>query len=315
MSKLRVGEIAYANVVPLFDAWRALAGVGPGASPPGVSIVRGDPATLNAALRAGEIDLAPCSSIEYARDAGRYRLLPDLSIAADGPVESVLLFLRRPLAALVAGAAAGRRPVVALSPASATSNVLVQVLLAGRGVEATYVPGSAVLGDAGIRTHPASTEPPIATEADAAVAIGDAALLAAADDAARARAAGFPHVVDLGTLWRETSGHPFVFALWTIRDAAVAAHGGAVERLAADLIAAKAAARGRLAALAPREAARTGLPAPRLLRYWERLSYDLGPREQAGLLAYYGLAAREGFIPEVPPLRFVRAFPEPASRR
>ncbi|HWP34694.1 MAG TPA: MqnA/MqnD/SBP family protein, partial [Thermodesulfobacteriota bacterium] len=155
---LVVGEIAYANVLPLFDAWRAAAGVGADDDPPGVRIVRGDPAALNAALRAGEIDAAPCSSIEYARHPDLYRLLPDLSIAADGPVGSVLLFTRRPLDALAAPGAPP--PRLALSRASATSSVLLRLLLAERGMRARFVDG------------PADGLPP-AAGLDGALVIGD----------------------------------------------------------------------------------------------------------------------------------------------
>jgi chorismate dehydratase len=290
---LVVGEIAYANVVPLFDAWRAASGVGPDGDPAGVRIVRGDPASLNAALRRGEIDAAPCSSIEYAQGAARYRLLPDLAIASDGAVESVLLFARGRLGAL----SAGRPPVVALSPASATSNALVRVLLAERGLRARFVDAAG----------PSLAAAP--AEADAAVVIGDEALLAAAEDAAAGRAAGFPHVYDLGALWREATGLPFVFGLWIVRDAVAVRTPAEVGRLAAALASAKRAAVARLPGLAPREAARTGLPADRLLAYWRRLGYDLGPREQAGLTTFFRLAARHGLLGAAPALRFVRPLP------
>jgi chorismate dehydratase len=287
---LVVGEIAYANVVPLFDAWRAASHVGPDGDPPGVRIVRGDPASLNAALRRGEIDAAPGSSIEYARDAARYRLLPDLAIASDGEVESVLLFTRRPLEAL----SAGRAPLVALSPASATSNALVRVLLAERGLRARFLDAAG----------PSLAAAP--GGADAAVVIGDEALLAAADDAAVARAAGFPLVYDLGALWREATGLPFVFGLWIVPEAVAWRAPAEVGRLAASLVSAKRAAPARLPGLAPREAARTGLPAARLLAYWRRLGYDLGPREQAGLTTFFRLAVRHGLLEAAPDLRFVR---------
>jgi chorismate dehydratase len=286
---LIVGEIAYANVLPLFDAWRATAGVGPDGSPPGVRIVRGDPATLNAALRTGEIDAAPCSSIEYARDPAGYRLLPDLSITADGPVESVLLFTRRPLGSLDGSGL----PAVALSPASATSTVLVRLLFAERHLAARFVesPGAAL---------------PVAAEGqlDAALVIGDDALLAAADGAARARAAGFHHVYDLGLLWRELTGLPFVFALWIVRREAAEGAPAAVARLAADLAAARAAVPARLAALAAREQGLSGLSAGQLLAYWQRIRYDLGARACEGLMTYYRLAVRHGLLQAAPPLRF-----------
>ena len=40
------------------------------------------------------------SAVEYARNAAAYHLLPDLAITCDGPVHSVALFSRRPVAEL-----------------------------------------------------------------------------------------------------------------------------------------------------------------------------------------------------------------------
>ena len=111
---LRVGHIAYANCVPFFHHLRDCGFSG--------EIVPGVPAALNAQLASGAIDLAPSSSFEYARNWQHYRLLPDLSISACGPVRSVLLFAPRPPAQL-AGAE------IVLSAESATSVNLLQVLL------------------------------------------------------------------------------------------------------------------------------------------------------------------------------------------
>src|SRR5690606_41249413 len=89
--------------------------------PDGITLRVGVPAVLNAELRAGQVDVAPCSSIEFARQAERYRLLPGLVIGSAGPVQSIPL----------EGAAAledldGRH--VALPTATATSVWLLRIL-------------------------------------------------------------------------------------------------------------------------------------------------------------------------------------------
>jgi len=66
--------------------------------------------------------VSPSSSIEYAMNAGRYRLLPGLSITSRTQVMSILLESRVPLAEL------HNRPV-ALTTASATSVVLLRIIL------------------------------------------------------------------------------------------------------------------------------------------------------------------------------------------
>src|SRR5690349_24527963 len=111
-----------------------------------VEEVQGVPTDLNARLLAGELDLAPISSIEYARNAERLRLLPRLCVASEGAVDSIQLVSKRPLEQVRS---------VAVTPESATSVVLTKVLLP----EAEHVP----LGE----------------PADARLLIGDAALKSA----------------------------------------------------------------------------------------------------------------------------------------
>ncbi len=44
----------------------------------------------------------------------------------------------------------------------------------------------------------------------------------------------------------------------------------------------------------------------RLMAYWrDNISYQLGEREQAGLMLYYTKCAESGLIKEVPALRFI----------
>ncbi|CAN5191659.1 hypothetical protein BH18ACT12_BH18ACT12_03800 [soil metagenome] len=107
------------------------------------------PTDLNRRLLAGELDLAPISSIEYARNADRLRLLPRLCVSSEGAVDSIQLVSRKPLEQVRS---------VAVTPESATSVVLTKVLLP----EAQHVP----LGE----------------EADATLLIGDAALKSAFED-------------------------------------------------------------------------------------------------------------------------------------
>src|SRR5881396_2203901 len=114
-----------------------------------VEEIQGVPTELNRRVLAGELDLAPISSIEYARNADRLRLLPRLCVSSEGAVDSIQLVSRFPLEQV-------RR--VAVTPESATSVVLTKVLLP----EAEHVP----LGE----------------EAEAKLLIGDAALRSAFED-------------------------------------------------------------------------------------------------------------------------------------
>src|SRR6184192_3827731 len=114
-----------------------------------VDEVQGVPTALNQQLLAGELDIAPVSSIAYARHADRLRILPRLCVSSEGAVDSIQLVSKLPLEHV---------RTVAITPESATSVVLTKVLLP----EADHVP----LGE----------------EADAKMLIGDAALKSAFED-------------------------------------------------------------------------------------------------------------------------------------
>ena len=135
---IRLGRISYVNMAPIFYRLDAE-----------VDEVQGVPTDLNDRLLRGELDLAPISSIEYARHADRLRLLPRLCVSSEGAVESIQLVSRKPLEQVRS---------IAVTPESATSVVLTKVLLP----EASHVP----LGE----------------EADAKLLIGDAALKSAFED-------------------------------------------------------------------------------------------------------------------------------------
>jgi chorismate dehydratase len=114
-----------------------------------VEQVTGVPTALNAMLMSGEIDVAPISSIEYARNADRLSLLPRLCVSSEGAVDSIQLITRKPLEHVRS---------VAVTPESATSVVLTKVLL----------------GDVELV--------PLGEPADARMLIGDAALRSAFED-------------------------------------------------------------------------------------------------------------------------------------
>jgi chorismate dehydratase len=161
---IRLGRISYVNMAPVFHRLTHE-----------VEEVVGVPTELNRLLLAGEIDVAPISSIEYARNASRLRLMPRMCVSSEGAVDSIQLVSHVPL---------GRVRSVAVTPESATSVVLTKVLLP----RAELVP----LGEA--------------ANADAKLLIGDAALKSAFEDPT-------PHY-DLGRLWLEKTGLPMVFAVW-----------------------------------------------------------------------------------------------------
>src|SRR6188508_3547555 len=182
---IRLGRISYVNMAPVFFELDA-----------DVDEVSGVPTDLNEQLIAGEIDLAPISSIAYGRHADRLRILPRLCVSSEGAVDSIQLVSRAPV---------DRIDSVAVTPESATSAVLVRVLFP----DAEQVP----LAEA----H----------DADATLLIGDAALKSMFEDPT-------PHH-DLGRLWLERTGLPMVFAVWAAREPVVEGLGELQDALVASV--------------------------------------------------------------------------------
>jgi chorismate dehydratase len=110
-----------------------------------VDQVTGVPTELNAMLLAGEIDVAPISSIEYARNPDRLKLLPSLCVSTEGAVDSIQLITRKPFEQVRS---------VAVTPESATSVVLTRVLLGDVELVALAEPADArmLIGDAALRS-------------------------------------------------------------------------------------------------------------------------------------------------------------------
>jgi chorismate dehydratase len=269
---IRLGHIEYSNCFPVHALFAS------GLATANVELVSGTPAELNAALATGAIDVAPASSIEYARHSKSYRLLPGFVIASDGPVGSILLESTRPIAGL-------QDATIALPTASATSVVLLKILLRCRvGVEARY---HWFDQDAGAD--------PIEAGADAALWIGDVAL----------RRAFVParHIYDLGAEWQQWVGLPFVFAAW--QTSAPPTRDRELKTLTASLQESRKYFEHNAAELAESWSSHFKIEANRLLTYWQSLRYAFDEPMQQGLLEYYRLAAQLGEAPVVDQLRWV----------
>ncbi|MEJ5328653.1 MAG: menaquinone biosynthesis protein [Desulfobaccales bacterium] len=269
---LRLGRIRYINVLPIYFALEM------GYLENGLAVVSGTPAELNARLAAGEVDVSAVSSVEYARNFRQYYLVPDLSISTEGDVGSVLLFSRVPFHRLT-----GRE--VRLSEASATSAALTRILLYELyGARPFY------------RSAPVTTELPD----------GVYALLAIGDEALKLKASGrYPYFLDLGRAWHELTGLPFVFGLWAVRRQVAQTAPEKVRELVHFLLQSKALGLAHLPEICRLAANRVEMSPAELQDYFRRLNYDLGPRQQEGLMAFYRYLHRLGHLTEMPELLFV----------
>ncbi len=225
-------------------------------------------------MAAGELDISVVSAVEYARDADRYLLLPDLAISCDGPVRSVMLFSRYPASELTS-----RRVLVSRS--SMTSVALLELLFEN----VWRARPRFVAGDAEVTDIVESND----HNAEARLVIGDAALVLGTRHRDR-----YPYAYDLGQMWKEWTEQPFVFAVWVAQrttevKAALVAHAG--------LIASRNWGLTHLQELAAQAHEATGVKKEICTEYLSGLDYGLSYPHLAGLTEFYRRLVERGRIP------------------
>jgi len=271
--QFNIGEITYTNCFPIFYHLRRNDVLS------GVRFVAGTPARLNAALRSGELDLCPGSSVEYACRPGQYLLLPRFCIGSVKAIWSIRLFSRLPLEQLDGKS-------VVLTGESGTSVLLCRIIL-GRflGFKNEFRSETTGLDQALER-------------ADAVLLIGDRAL-AAGPQAEKL------YSYDLGSIWYERTGLPFVFALWTLRREAAKTHTAELKEFWPALCE----AHRKLSD--PDEELVSGaletrpfLTRTKVKEYWRLISYELSNEHLKGLELFYRLGNEIGALGTPPKIRF-----------
>jgi chorismate dehydratase len=265
---MRIGRIPYINCYPVYGA------IDRGVVSLDAELVDGVPTDLNRRMADGQLDISVVSAVEYARDAERYLLLPDLAISCDGPVRSVMLFSRRPAAEL------GSRNVV-VSRSSMTSVALLELLFEN----VWHSKPRFIAGDAEVRDVVEANDDGV----DARLVIGDAALVLGSNHRER-----YPYVYDLGQTWKDWTGQPFVFAVWVAQRStdvkeALVAHAG--------LIASRDWGLSHLSALAEQAHQATGVNVDVCAEYLSGLDYGLSYPHLAGLTEFFRRLVQRGRIP------------------
>ena len=265
---MKIGRIPYINCYPVYGA------IDRGIVNLDAELVDGVPTDLNRRMATGSLDISVVSAVEYARDADRYLLLPDLAISCDGPVRSVMLFSTRPATELTS------RDVI-VSKSSMTSVALLELLFENVWhSRPRFVPGDAEVKDVVIAgSH----------GADARLVIGDAALVLGSNHRDR-----YPFVYDLGQTWKDWTGQPFVFAVWVAQRAtdvkeALVAH--------ASLITSRNWGLQHLSELAEQAHKATGVARDVCAEYLSGLDYGLSYPHLAGLTEFYRRLVERGRIP------------------
>ncbi len=269
----RVGHIKFLNCFPL------LSGLARTGSLLDLELVKDTPDNLSDALVNGELDIGPVSLLELLKNAEDLVVLPDIAIGSDGPVTSCLIISQVPLSQL------DKLPV-ALGSTSRTSVRLAELLLSDLvGVKPEYFfcpPDLAAMMEV----------------APAAVVIGDTALRAALYDAPQLGL----EVHDLGQMWHDWTGLPFVFAMFAARREYVEREPEVVRRVHAYLLEARDFSLANVDQVCEQAARWEVFDAATLKHYYTvALDFTLGDRQLAGIAEFARRVAgpHSGFLPQV----------------
>ena len=259
---LRVGGVSFLNAKPLIWGLEDAADV---------ELHLDVPSRLLWGLERGQHDVALLPVIDYQRMDGLC-IVPSGGIGCDGGTLTVRVFSKRPV---------GEIRTLACDTDSHTSVALARILFAELyGNRPEFVDWS--------------RQSPEDRHCDARLLIGDKVVCE--------EPAGFEHQVDLGAAWKELTGLPFVFAVWTARK------GVDLGDLPARLEGAKREGLENVKQIVKRHAVPRGWPAGLAMQYLTvYLKFDVGARELEAISRFHELAARHGVIP--PSVRPLELYP------
>ncbi|MFS0722650.1 menaquinone biosynthesis protein [Paenibacillus sp. 1P07SE] len=261
---ITLGRIDYANAWPIFFHLHEARLGG------GVQVTTQVPARLNAGLQRGELDVAAISSFAYAQHSDDYILLPGLSVSSEDRVNSILLFMKRPLEEVLQG-------TIAMTNTSATSVNLLRILMHNYyGAQPHYTTTAPSLDD-------------MLESADAALLIGDTAIKASWRDTGC-------QIIDLGALWRRWTGHGMTYAVVAARKDVAQQQPELLSELHEALLDSKRRSLQQPELLVARACEELGGEPAYWRRYFQELNYDLGPSQQAGLSLYFRYARELGLL-------------------
>lgn len=196
---LRIGEINYTNIMPMFFYLDRTV-----LNDKGFTFYQATPAQLNDQMAEGTIDIGGISSFEYARNPGDYIILPDLSVSSIGNVGSIFLFSKVPAEEL-------NNRSIGLTSSSATSVHLLKIIMHQYfSIHPDYV-----------TEHPSLHD--MLSKHDACLLIGDDAIKASWSKQDSL------YKYDLGGIWDEWTRYPMTYALFAVRKQAARKHPEALE--------------------------------------------------------------------------------------
>ena len=283
--KLRIAAISFLNPAPLMwnfehpPAQQELANR--------YELTWSTPSVCAARLASGEADIGLVPIAAYASQP-TMQIIPGCTIASLTHVRSIILVVRENRAMQDI-----RR--VALDTSSRTSATYTRILFHRLwNTSPAFEPHSPDLDS-------------MLDAADAALLIGDPALLALEDRNARYQRTGEALLyIDLAEEWNRLTGTPWVSAFWAIRPEAPAETGIWPTQIIADFQASRDAGLAHVDDLVTEWSARIPVPASTIRTYLtENIWYLLDEACITGIQLFYRYGVECGVLPSVPKLRFL----------
>jgi chorismate dehydratase len=285
---LRVSTIAFLNPAPLLYNFEH--------EPTATALRRHydihytSPATCAAELHSGAADLG---LIPIASLTPELAIVPGCTIASRDEVRSILLLVKNP----------NRLPV---------PEALKQVrTIAADTASRSSVAYARILFEHFHQTHPTFLDLPadpasMLSVADAALLIGDPALLAREHRTAIAASTATLLWLDLAHLWRELTGLPWVAAVWALRPESLAPAGLSPQQLIQDLTASRDAGLAHTEQLVNEWTPRLALSSNTIRTYLRHnIHYTLDPDCLRAIELFRTLAASINALPPLPSLNLL----------
>ncbi len=263
-TKYKMGKISYINASPVFY------GLDNGLLPDWLEMVSRPPSVLNHMVINGDIVISPISTAFYAMHHEDLLVLPDFSISCHGSVMSVLLMTRYPVEQL-------DKKKVFLTEESATAASFVKMFFSKMNINPLF------------ETRSMGSIVDIDDSVDAALIIGDAALTQPWESI-------FEYRLDIGDLWFQLTGLPFVFAVWVVRRSFALEESEIVKKIIMLLHASRKAGLGAMDKIIEAGAFKLDLTLPLIKKYYNHLYCDFDLKKLKALEMFFDFLYEEEIL-------------------
>ncbi|MCX8027705.1 MAG: menaquinone biosynthesis protein [Thermodesulfovibrionales bacterium] len=248
---LKIGRIPYANLFPIFYNLNHIHQI------QDYQYVDGVPTHLNNLLKEGSIDLSPSSSIEYIKNKDIYDYIDGHSVSSFGQIGSIFLFSNEPIQNL-------NEKIIKVTSHSATSICLLEII-----TNEFYNVFPKLVSD----------DKPYYDKDHPFLLIGDEALIHFKTDKTH------NYIYDLGEIWYDFTGLPFVFALWIVRRKNLIddKKRNLFNSFVMHLNTAKNKAYENISEIAQYYDLKGILTRDEIVNYWKKIDYNLTDRHKEGL--------------------------------